>query len=92
MVINNESDMKINLRKKRNDGRLRVNAYDDTCKEIKLWKLFVIKTEEGVVRVRRLDNNATIPKRSTERVANRTQLQWKLLLNLKREKILIKTD
>ena len=39
------------------------------CKKNASCKLFVIKTEEGVVKVKRLNNNACIPVKGTPKAA-----------------------
>ena len=51
-----------------NNCKLNENCNTD-CKKNDFCKLFVIRTDEGVVKVKRLNNNARIPVKGTPEAA-----------------------
>ena len=54
------------------------NERKENCKHRSLCKLFVIKIDEGIVRIKRVNRNAKLPFRGTEGAAVMTWLQRKL--------------
>ena len=45
------------------------NEYKEICKHRSPYKLYVIKTEEGIVKVKRMNANARLPSKGTEGAA-----------------------
>ena len=68
------------------------NECKENCKHRSLCKLFVIKTDEGVVRIKRVNKNAKLPFRGTEGAAGYDLATAQAAVVLADGKVLVKTS
>ena len=74
------------------ENNCKLNANCNTnCKKDDSYKLFVIRTDEGVVKVKRLNNNARIPVKGTPEAAGYDLAATQIAVCLAHGKVLVKT-